>query len=1014
MRTGTFAVLAVAAMLLCLFPAQPPDTVMASRSLDFGDYSSYLDIRAEMERISTEYSDIISMKVLGRTWEGRDIIALRLTDAPGQNEPGEPAILIMGGHHGNELASVEVPMYILDFLTENYADNATVKGLVDSRDIWFVPLVNPDGREYALNHDPAWRKNRRPIDADGDGTIDATGVDINRNYGHLWGELPGASHDPASGTYCGPHAFSENETIALGNLMDEVDFSVSLSYHTYGNVIYYPWNNNIDTASPKANLLEAIGQDLGALTGYAPMNGVDAYPTTGDSDDWLYAETDCLPFTIEMGTQYVTPPDELESLCARNLGAALHAMEIAAEPERALLPEWTVMVYMSSDADAGLANEAFKDINEMEVAGSTSDVNIIALYDGITNGDSCIYRIQKDAGGLNTAIISPTINDGGAVIDPATGELDMSDPVVLRSFVGWATGNYPAQKYLLAFWGHGDGVIKGFIPDRGKRMMVKDLRGALGGFSLGIVGFDTCSMGHFEVAAELSGIAEILIGSEAEEPMAGWNYAASLTTLVQGPLMQPEELARTIVSDYLGSNYESYLTQAAIDLAVFRDRLVPALGDFVNVSLDFAYPDHEKIWGARNFTDTFVAAQDAVDLFEFLGNLAGRNVSAPVLDRANRILELRDELVIFSGTGSLHPEATTMAVYFPLLENPVSGQYSGLEFLETGWGGFILGIKDPPARPVLQPVPPQTSNNTLGPYRISTTMTGAGAGPFTLFYRPKSGEWASGDMVLDGQGIAAEIPGHANGTVIEYYILDVGSNITEPYEVKWGIPDYFTLTVFAVCDISLSWAGTPASPQLEGNITYFSVNCSNAGPEPVALNITLSRNGTAGFETIGSTSLELGVGEHRIIEFNWTAQAGNWLVAASVSGPSAFDPDPAGHEATVWLNVTGTAKSSFFADYGIIIALLAVIWGVFAVLVLQILRKSRRRRRGAAARSIAAATDFLATAKEFGGDITVAEITLARAEDALSRNALTECEGLVSRARESAMAAVGERGDAPR
>ncbi len=1012
MRNAAIAIFAALMLLPGLIPA-PSGAQASEGGFEFDRYHGYAEIKAELERVSAEYPGITDLMLLGKTWESRDLMAMRVTDNPELEEAEEPDILIMGGHHANELPSVEVPMFILKHILENYETDSGIRSLVDSNDIWFVPLVNPDGREYSMSTDPAWRKNRRPTDG-------GVGVDLNRNYGHLWGQQPGANHDPASSTYCGPSAFSENETMAIKNLAETVGFSISLSYHTYGQVIYYPWNNGIDTASPSGHILEAIAKDLGRFTGYTPMQGIDAYPTTGDSDDWLYADAGCLPFTIELGTQFVPPPDQLESLCRKNLGAALHAIGLAAEPESALLPDWTVMTYVSSDADIGLANEAFIDINEMESAGSTDDVKIIALYDGMATGDSKLYRIEKDPGGVNAGIISSILDDGGAII-PATDELDMSDPVVLRNFVNWTMANYPARQYLLSFWGHGDGVLEDFVPDKGNGLMISDLELALGEFHIDVIGFDTCSMGHFEVAMELMDIADIMIGSEAEEPLAGWDYSASMVKLVLEPWMAPDRLASIIVSDYLASNTVGYLTQAAIDLRVFRDRFVPALEEFISVSLDFAYDDYAETWFARNATDTFLDTRDTVDLFEFLIYLEPMSVSAPVQNRTARLLDMMDELVIFSGSGYSFPKARSMAVYFPLLMDPVSPHYSGLRFLDTGWLQYLEGMRNPAPRPFIRSTTPGTVNNTFGPYRVTAEIINGPEFPdILLMYRVNGGAWRLNNMGAQNGTLESDpfkaISGQPNGTVIEYFFDDVASNITEPYDVKWGGEVYLTITVFAECDVSLAWESFPdASNLTEGNATNFRLNAANLGPEPVTFNVTLTANRTASNLIIGWKVLTLQQGQHSIVEFNWTAQPGNWTINARASQSLVYDTDTNNQEVTSSLDVRAvnppTPQEGWWSQYFGLVLVLTILWAAAIAVIISIIRKGRMRRTRAAARSIAAAKDFLATAEEFGADTITARALLVSAESALARNALPECENLVRRSREVAMDSVGGRNE---
>ncbi len=989
------------AMFISVWPGQISSQASSDTNFGFEGYHGYEDIKTELERLSSEHPGIAQKLNIGRTWEGREIMALRVTDNPDVDEADEPDILIMGAHHANELPSAEVPMYILEFLVGSYSDNYSVRDLVDSRDIWFVPLVNPDGREYAMNHDMSWRKNRRD---NGDGSF---GVDLNRNYGHLWGELPGTSHNPADPNYCGPSAFSENETGAVRNLVLSQNISISLSYHTFGELIYYPWNNNIDTVSPKLNLLEAIAEDLGELTGYTPMNGVDAYPTTGDSDDWLYSATNCLPFTIELGTQYAPLPGGLGALCSRNLDAALYAIDLAKEPAKALLPDWTVMVYMSADADIGLADEALVDLNEMEAAGSTPDMNIIALLDGRGTGDSAIYHVQKDPGGFNAVLVSPALDDMGAVIDPISKELDMSNPATLADFASWAMGEYPAQRYLLSLWGHGDGVLKGFLPDKGVAMRTGDIHTALAGLKLDIVGFDTCSMGHFEVADELAGIAGIMIGSEAKEPLAGWDYRTTLARLALKPGTGARALAGQIVADYLAANHETYLTQAAIDLRIYSELFLPLFNEFSDVSLDFAYKDYAKAWQARNISNTFVAEQDAVDLFQYLGNLRSGNVSAPVAERIDRLLQIRDGMILASGTGTAFPNSRAMAVLFPTLESAILAEYFALGFCANRWDEYLRTLKNPDKRPFIIPGQPIGANSTAGPYEITAEVSDYGGETVILNYRVNGGAWMSAAMLYGGGTLSSEVPGQANGSLVEYYFLDRTNNITEPYEVKWGGADFLFFDVGVFCDLGITgfFLLTP-EPIRHGNVTVFLVNCYNAGPESALANVTLRLNSTPSGAVVGVQTVNLDAGGSASIRFNWTAELGNWTMAAEIGPASVPDMNPGNDFMLLRLNVSAKADGVASSQYWVALLGVALIWMVTLVAAIHIMKKSKLRRRSAVGRSIMNARDFIRTAEEFGGESAEAGILLARAEAALAGNRLSEAEGLVREARQCAMNAL--------
>ncbi len=984
----------------------------AGEVFSFYQYNDYVTVKNRLENLTAENPDICMMVIIGQTFEGRDIIAVRLTDNPDIEEVDETDVLIMGGHHGNELPSVEVPMYILEFLIGNYSTNSSVKQLVDSRDIWFVPLLNPDGREYAMNVDAGWRKNRRPIDLDDDGTIDGTGVDLNRNYGHLWGELPGTSHDIADRTYCGPSAFSEIETQAIRTLAQDQNFEISLSYHTYGEVIYYPWNNNIDTTSPKGNLLEAIAKDLGQITGYNPMRGVDAYPTTGDSDDWLYSDTDCLPFTIELATQFVIPETDILALCQKNLDAAIYALDIADDPEQVTQPDWTFMVYMAADTDQGLADEAIVDLNEMEVAGSSSELNIIVLYDGPNIGDTAIYRIEKDSNGFNTAVISPTVDDLDQVV-PVTNEVDMSKYFVMRDFVNWTMANYPAQNYFLDIWGHGNGILEGFAYDRGSFMGVNEISQALEGFELDIVGFDACSMGHLEVAAELIGISDILIASESEEPITGWDYDVSLQKLNANTIMSPEKLASIIVQDYIESVTVSYVTLAAIDINVFQEKVLPRLNEFVNVSLDFAYEDYKNIWITKNYTDSFTNDADAHDLFEYLENLRNITVSEPVMNRINELLAQEGELVIASGTGIGHPNSQAMAVYFPPMGTTVPAKYLELDFADNLWDEYIQGINNPIQKPIINTtLPDQEINNTDSQWIFAELSS---SGELELHYRVNLGTWIIIDMNRSGNRFTGIIPSQANGSFVEYYFLEPDANITEPYEVKWGSEFYFNYTVASYCDPAIiEFTVEPDTNLEDGDPISFTINYTNLGPDYALVNLTLeARNDTAAI-MLYWTLATIQPGESFIKTINWTAQEGEWNITAQIVSVSFQDNNLSNNIKSTELSVAESgqqsANNSFGDDYAMVIVLLILVTMIPLIAFMLVSRNARKKQLIMAQKRIVSARSLVEMANEFGGDTTQSKIMLVNAELALKRGNAKESETWSRKARDEAMNSVAERG----
>jgi hypothetical protein len=1007
----------------CPWTVPGGEVLPETRGLDFTEYMSYAEVKDMLIQLTEEHPDITDLRVLGKTYEGRDIMALRVTDNP-DIEEDEPDVLIMGAHHAEELPSAEVPLYVLDFLVNNYDSNGSARRLVDTRDIWFVPLLNPDGRDYVLNGSANWRKNRRSVDLDSDGTPEGYGVDLNRNYGHRWGELPGTSHNVNDRDYCGPEAFSENETRAIRDLAYGQLFEVSLSYHTYGNVIFYPWNNNMDAASPRSDMLEAIASEMGERTGYATTRGSDpplGYPTTGDSDDWLHADTNCLAFTVEVGTTYQPPIGQLKALCEQNLVAALYAIEVAGEPERALLPDWTFMAYLAADPHDpfdGIIDAALDDLNEMEVSGSTADVNIIALYDSLAYGDSDLYRISKDPDGLNDTLVSQVLNDYGAIIDPVTRELDMSDPQTLRAFAEWTTDNYPAQHYCLDIWGHGRGILRGFASDKTNTMQTREINQALSGFHLDVVGFDACSMGHFETAHELAGICDYFIGSEAEEPISGWDYEASISKLVSTPNISPRELSDIIVSDYLTRNYnKDYITQTAVDLYIYRERFLPLLGDVLNVSFDFIHHDLEYFWEARNFTDdTYLTSRDTVDLFEYLGKLAELDISEPLAERISTLKSMRESLIVNSGHGFTHTGADSMAVYFPSaieLANPVASEYADLAFNTQLWDEFLGETKSPTQAPRFLSFDSPALDNITGPYAFTAEAEPLPDIEVELNYRLNGGSWLTLPMIPSSGTYSCTLAGQPNGTVIDYYFTASipGREVTEPYEMKLTGDDYYRIVVTAYCDVAVSDIVVSPNSGIHNNTNVtITVECVNLGPQDAHINVTLSLMNDSQSLELGWERFLLASGSARSVTFAWVALNGTWLASAASIVEGKEDINETNQNSTLWIEVTPLAvntEGSGLGDLVYVLVFLMIMTSIPVLAFIFLFRRARLRRRVGIARSLRSARQLIATAGEFDVDTTSSYLLLARAEVALSNGSFDEAERLANEAKEVAILAVG-------
>ncbi len=325
---------------------------------DMGGYHTYAETVEELDSLHVHFPSITTAKInLGNSLEGRPIWAMKISDNPDVDED-EAEVLYDGLHHAREPISIELLLYFMKYLCQNYGSDSQATFLVDNRELWFVPIVNPDGYEYNLETDPLgggmWRKNRRN---NGNGTY---GVDINRNYGYNWGyNDAGSSPNGAAETYRGTGPFSEPETQVMRDFVNSHNFVLALNYHSFGNDFLFPWGYDY-VYTPDDELFRAIGDSVSSFNGYAVGTGWELlYLTNGDADDWMYGEQTSKPkilsFTPEVGNSFdgFWPAEaRIIPLCAENLQPNLLIATIADNPHRLLRPQPPTLV-SPGDQDSG-------------------------------------------------------------------------------------------------------------------------------------------------------------------------------------------------------------------------------------------------------------------------------------------------------------------------------------------------------------------------------------------------------------------------------------------------------------------------------------------------------------------------------------------------------------------------------------------------------------------------------------------------------------------------------------
>ncbi len=272
-------------------------------------------IRDQMYAAAKQNPNLARVKRLGTTAQGREILAVRLTQGRrghdkgrghdrGRGHKAKPAVLYSSTQHAREWISTEINRRLMFHYIDAWrANDREVRKLLRSTELWFILVANPDGYQYTFDAERLWRKNLR--DNNGDGVTQVgDGVDPNRNFANHWGyDNEGSSPNPSSETYRGPSAGSEPETQAMTKLMAKEKFALQVNWHSAGEWILYPEGWQIGTPSADDPIYYALAGNLdnSAIENYHSGISSDVlYVTNGETTDYAHSTHGTLAFTPEL------------------------------------------------------------------------------------------------------------------------------------------------------------------------------------------------------------------------------------------------------------------------------------------------------------------------------------------------------------------------------------------------------------------------------------------------------------------------------------------------------------------------------------------------------------------------------------------------------------------------------------------------------------------------------------------------------------------------------------------
>jgi len=335
-RTRATSMLAAGLVAVLLGAFAPLGSARAAEfPAGYEGFHTYAEMTADVAAVAAAHPDIVQRLSIGTSARGRTLWAAKISDNVATDE-AEPEVLFDGLHHGDEHMSMEMTLRILHWLAEGYGTDSRITGIVNTREIWIVFAVNPDGAEsdIAGGRFRHWRKNRQP---NADGSI---GTDLNRNYNVRWAGEGTASARPSSPTYRGTAPFSAPETRAMRDFLASrvVDgrqqIRAAMTFHEFGRLVMWPFGYTRSdiaggmTASDHTALV-AIGRRIAATNGYTPQQASDLYLTTGTSRDYMFAAYRIFGYTVELSAIDYPKAWRIASETGRNKEAVLYLAERA-------------------------------------------------------------------------------------------------------------------------------------------------------------------------------------------------------------------------------------------------------------------------------------------------------------------------------------------------------------------------------------------------------------------------------------------------------------------------------------------------------------------------------------------------------------------------------------------------------------------------------------------------------------------------------------------------------------
>jgi hypothetical protein len=275
--------------------------------IGYQGYHTYRQLTTELDSLAAAHPNQVAISSYGKSVQGRPLLLVKISDDV-RTDKHEPEVLFSCAQHAREHITVEMCLHIVRRLARGYGTDPAITHVLKSREIWVVPMANPDGAEYDISTGlfAMWRKNRQPAPDNSH-----VGTDLNRNWGDEWACCDGSSGNPANDTYHGPAPFSAPETAQLRDWVNsrviggEQQITAHIDFHSFSELVLWPYGFTASDTGPgltnsDADTFRKLGQQMAATNGYRPEQSSNLYINDGSIADWMWAQHHIWSYTLEM------------------------------------------------------------------------------------------------------------------------------------------------------------------------------------------------------------------------------------------------------------------------------------------------------------------------------------------------------------------------------------------------------------------------------------------------------------------------------------------------------------------------------------------------------------------------------------------------------------------------------------------------------------------------------------------------------------------------------------------